>query len=585
MNLRQALTSLPYYFLEDLIQELLGKISVSNRGAQVRVLAEALERRETLRMLWERLEPAEKAAVQMALYNDGKLDQVRYEALYGELPVKPFSGLFGHRRKPQYLKLFFLAGWELPEEMILTMKEWVGPEPEFQPQTFRELPAWIRVDKGEVELLTVETERAAWHDLGAVLRLAQEGHLKVSEVSFLPGAPALRALQKELALLDYYAVAEARAAETIRPCGLIIALQAGGLAEEAEGTLRLTRAGEAWLAHPTPEGLRWTFDNWIQSKHLDELRRLGGLKGLQSAEAKFTRPEIRRRAILGAINRFTPGEWVPVEEFFKTVKLKGHHFVVEPGGHATTIQVNGYGLLDNASAHTIWQAVNGQYILVILMEYLASFGAVDLAYTDPKKSGYALGSLEQYVTRPLSRYDGLKFFRITSLGAFLLGQTAEYHPTISLEAEPLLDYAQDFQLVLRRSSALNPNDRLFIEQFSARRGESLYRLDPHRTVKAFEKGIKLDEVWVFLERKTLRETPEDVRTFFERLRKRSGVLARKSEAVLFQVKDVELMKSLLSDEVLGNLCVLAEDHQLVVLTKDEEAFHRRLNELEAGVKS
>jgi hypothetical protein len=394
----------------------------------------------------------------------------------------------------------------------------------------------------------------------------------------------LKPLQKELVLLDYYEVAEARAVDTIRPCGLIISLMSGGLARAEGATLRLTEEGEAWLQNPSAEGLRQTFQNWIKSTQLDELRRLGALRGLQTSGAVFTRPEQRRRAILGALNRFKPGEWVPVEEFFKTIKLLGHNFVVEPGGRVS-IQVAGFGLLDAASEYTRWQAVNGQYILVILMEYLASFGVVDLGCVDPKKSGYALGSLETYISRPLSRYDGLKFIRLTPLGAYLLGQVHEYTLTTAIETQPLLDYAENLQLHLRRTQALNPNDRLVIERFSVRLGESLYRLDPQRTLLSFEEGLKLDEVLSFLERKTLCEPPEAVRSFFERLRKRSMLLTRKSEAVLFQVKDVELMKSLLADEVLGDLCVLAEDHQLVVQAKNEEAFRRRLHELEAGVKS
>lgn len=584
MNLRQALTSLPFYFLEDLIQELLGKISVTNRSAQVRVLAETLERRETLRALWERLDPDEKAAVQMALYNGGKLDLARYEAMYGELPVKPFSGIFGHRRKPQYLKLFFLASWELPDEMLLALVEWVEPPLEFQPFTLPGLPALVRVDKSDIEVMVVETEQAAWHDLAAVLRQVRDGHIKVSESTFLPSTSVLKPLQKELVLLDYYEVAEARAADTIRPCGLVISLQGGGLAKPEGATLRLTEAGEEWLQKPSAEGLRQTFQNWIKSIQLDELRRLGGLRGLQTGGAVFTRPEQRRRAILGALNRFKPGEWVPVEEFFKTIKLQGHNFVVEPGGRVS-IQVAGFGLLDAASEYTRWQAVNGQYILVVLMEYLASFGVIDLGCVDPKKSGYPLGSLETYVVRPLSRYDGLKFIRLTPLGAYLLGKTHEYTQSTTIEPQPLLEYGENLHLLLRRAQALNPNDRLLMERFSVRLGENLYRLDPQRTLLSFEEGLKLDDALSFLERKTLCEPPEAVRSFFERLRKRSMLLTRKAEAVLFQVKDVELMKSLLADEVLGDLCVLAEDHQLVVQTKHEEAFRRRLHELEAGVKS
>jgi hypothetical protein len=583
--LRQALNALPYYFLEDLIQELLGKISVPNRAAQVRVLAEALERRETLRSLWERLRREEQEAVRLALYSEGKLDLITYEALHGELPEKSFSGLYGYRRKPQYLKLFFLSGWELPVEIIEPLKEWVGPPPAFQPASSAELPEQVDTLRGEVAPTVVETEAAAWHDWAALLRLVRAGSLKVSDTTSMPSAASVRTMQKELHLLDYYEVGDlSRAADTIRPVGLAVALQVGGLARAEGTTLVLTQAGLDWLKEPTPEGLRAAFEGWLRSSQLDELRRIGSLRGLQSSGAEFTDPSRRRRAILGALSRFHPGEWVQVEEFFKTIKLGGHNFLIEPED-TTVIQAQGYGLLDNASYHTVWRVVNGQYVLVTLMEYLASFGAIDFACIDPRVAQYDLGGLREYIQRPFSRYDGLLYFRLTPLGAYLIGQSEAYVPTETIELKTVLEFSGGLLLSLNRPQTLNPNDRAMLERFAEKMNDAVYRLEGQRTIEAIEQGLKVDEALHFLERKAGQEAPAEVRGFFERIKKRSQVLVRKQDAVLYQVKDVELMKSLLKDEVLEELCVLAEEHQLVVPVKHEAAFRRRMHELEAGVKS
>jgi hypothetical protein len=584
--LRQALNALPYYFLEDLIQELLGKISVPNRAAQVRLLAETLERRETLRSLWERLRHEEQEAVRLSLYNDGKLDLITYEALYGEPPEKGFSGLYGYRRKPQYLKLFFLSGWELPIEMIEPLKEWVDPPPPFQPRGLADLPAHVPGLRGEMALSVVETEQAVWHDFAALLRLAQKGALKISETTHMPSAAAVRAMQKELLVLDYYDVGDlARAADTIRPVGLTFALQAGGLAKVDGGALVPTRVGLEWLNDPTAAGLRDAFDGWVSSNSLDEIRRIGSLRGFQSNAAEFTNPVSRRRAILSAFKHYRPGEWIQVEEFFKTIKLCGHNFLVE-AKNITAIQVQGYGLLDNATYHTYWRAVNGQYVLVLLMEYLASFGAIDFACTDPQLAQYDLGGLGEYVQHPFSRYDGLLYFRLTPLGLYLIGQSEVYAPAESMDLQQSgLDFAGGLLVRLRRPETLNPNDRAMLEKFAERVNEEVYRLDGRRTIESSEQGLKLGEALLFLQRKAGQEAPHEVHDFFERLKKRSQVVARKNDAVLYQVKDIELMKSLLKDDVLGELCVLAEDHQLVVPVKHEAAFRRRLHELEAGVKS
>lgn len=446
------------------------------------------------------------------------------------------------------------------------------------------LPQHVQGLRGELPLSLVETEAAVWHDLSALLRMAQRGGFKISETTRMPAAAAVRAMQKELLVLDYYDVGDlARAADTIRPIGLTFALQAGGLAQVEGSLLVPTQAGLDFLNGPTPAGLRAAFECWLGESALDEIRRVSPLRGFQAAGAEFTDPAERRRAILAALARYRPGEWIEVEEFFKTIKLCGHNFLVEPKS-STSIQVHGYGLLDNATYHTYWRAVNGQYILAVLMEYMAAFGAVDFACVDPRQAAYDLGRLSEYVQRPFSRYDGLLYFRLTPLGAYLVGLSDSYDPPPG-EAPFGLDFSGGLLLSLLRPESFNPNDRAMLERFAAVVSPTVYRLDGRRAIEASEQGLKLSDALHYLERKAGREAPPEVRDFFERIKKRSQVLVRKQDAVLYQVKDVELMRVLLKDEELGELCVLAEDHQLVVPVRFEAAFRRRLHELEAGVKS
>lgn len=582
-SLRQVLNSLPSYFLEDLIQELLGKISVSNRSTQARVLAEALERRETLRMLWERLRPDEQEAVRLALYNGGCLDLSMYEALHGELPEKAFTGLYGYRRKPRYLKLFFLTGWELPDEYLTPLREWVAPPEAHRPQIMPGLPEKITGDQGPAEVRLVETEQAAWHDLAAVLRLAGEGKVRVSDTSRLPTATVVRQLQRELVLLDYYGINDlTRAAETIRPVGLILAIQAAGWAEAEGSLLRLTDAGKAWLDQPDGAGLRRAVQAWNESAMLDEVYRLSHLRGLTNPNLTLTQPESRRNAILSTMREYPAGEWIAIEDFFRTLKLSGHAFQMELD-QVTSLQVHGYGLLDNASPHTYWRAVQGPYILAVLMEYLATFGMIDFACVPAAASPYQLAGLKGYAKRPLTRYDGLAALRITPLGDWILRGHGDYvRGTVS--GQPLISWDDRGLIQLQGSSALNPNDRAMLERIAREFPDGSFQFQGERVVSAFEQGLKLEEVFAFLRLRGGREVDENTREYFNRLRKRSQVLTQQEEALVFQVKDITLMKTLLQDEILAGLCLLAEDHHLVVGREDLPAFRKRLNQLEAGVR-
>ena len=95
--LRQALNALPYYFLEDLIQELLGKVSVPNRSAQVRLLAETLERRETLRSLWD---PADAALLQAEEDSDNAVERA-IKLTFSNGKIYVVNGYVGFAFQPQ----------------------------------------------------------------------------------------------------------------------------------------------------------------------------------------------------------------------------------------------------------------------------------------------------------------------------------------------------------------------------------------------------------------------------------------------------------------------------------------------------
>ncbi len=82
-----------------------------------------------------------------------------------------------------------------------------------------------------------------------------------------------------------------------------------------------------------------------------------------------------------------------------------------------------YGHLYSMGSSSHWQATSGMFIRVLLFEYLATIGALDLGYVEAHEADIGL---EYYSYGPLSLHDGILYFRITPLGAFLLGQADAY---------------------------------------------------------------------------------------------------------------------------------------------------------------
>ena len=79
-----------------------------------------------------------------------------------------------------------------------------------------------------------------------------------------------------------------------------------------------------------------------------------------------------------------------------------------------------YGSLGHAGPRA-WDVIEGRYALCVLLEYAATVGLIDVAYTDPRgaRDDYrALWGADQLSC--LSRYDGLLAVRINELGAAVL---------------------------------------------------------------------------------------------------------------------------------------------------------------------
>jgi len=76
---------------------------------------------------------------------------------------------------------------------------------------------------------------------------------------------------------------------------------------------------------------------------------------------------------------------------------------------------------------------------LLLFEYVALLGLIDVAYLHPNDGILSLRSNDYYEST-LSRYDGL-YFRLTPLGAYCLGLSDRYQPA-ALPKTGLTDFAK-----------------------------------------------------------------------------------------------------------------------------------------------
>src|SRR5208283_4896245 len=116
-----------------------------------------------------------------------------------------------------------------------------------------------------------------------------------------------------------------------------------------------------------------------------------------------------------------------------------------------------------------------------------TLGLIDVAYISPEGAQNDFSDL--WGTDDLSclsRYDGLMFFRINSLGAWCLGLTDKYEAEV-VPVERVLKVLPNRDLVAG-DKPLSPADTLFLERFAERHSEAVWHLEAGKILEAVEQG-------------------------------------------------------------------------------------------------
>jgi hypothetical protein len=595
LTVREALSRLT---VEDLrpLAALLGQGGQGRKAEWVDRVATPLEDPEQVRALYGQLDDLGRTAVQEAAHDpEGVLHRERFRARYGRSPDFGGSGHYPRDPRPTLLLLFFPRYHLLPTDLRATLRTFVPrPEP-FKVEGTEELPPKVKpphLHLGQyhrppseegVELRVRLTARSAQLEVKALLRLVDAGEVKVSEKTRRPGQAGLEAVGRGLVDGDFYADAD-RSEDSwdpasdlvMKPFAWPMILQAANLAEPAGGRLQLTAAGRKALNQPPHEVLRAAWQRWLKTTILDEYSRVSAVKGQQSS-GSMTAVAPRRQAVVEGLKECPAGRWVTVEQLWRLLKASSHSFAVARDDWKLYIAEQHYGSLGYGDNHA-WEHLQGRYALALLFEYAATLGLVDVAYIPPEDARNDFRDrwgTDDYSC--LSRYDGLLFLRVNSLGAYCLGLADDYRPEAPLE-RAVLKVLPNLDVVVT-DPPLGPADRLLLERFAEQTSDAVWHLGPAKVLAAVEEGLTVAELREFLAGKSKEPLPHTAEVFLDDLASRAGQLEDLGAARLIACKDAQVATLLAHDRKLRSLCRLAGERELVFRASDEAAVRRTLREL------
>jgi Helicase conserved C-terminal domain len=596
LNTQQAFEKLYLNNLRPLAR-LISDAPPNHKPELVELLTQTMRDEPRVRALYERLDPISQAAVREAAHDpEGELQISRFEAKYGQRPAYETGG------SPSVLRLFFPAYATLPVDLKELLATFV-PRPLPATLTFtHELPETVEpehvpwhlrrkavVEDRHVPLRVQETERAALHDVHAVLRLVDAGKVSVSATTKRPGQASIQAVAAVLHSGDFYQgdeddFADDRSGAYIKAFAWPMIVQAAGFARLAGSKLALAPAGRKAAEQPPHEAIRTAWNKWLRTALLDELNRVSAIKG-QTGKGKYQLTAVsgRRQAILGALAECPVDVWIAIDELFRFMRAADHAFLVTRDPWTLSIGEASYGSLGYEGKHE-WELLQGRYTMAFLFEYAATMGLLDVAYISPVnarddfRDQWGVGDLEY-----LSRYDGLRYVRINPLGAWLLGKSERYTPRLAA-VEPTLKVLPNREVVVT-GRPLAPGDALFLDRFAERVSDAVWRLSEARCLSAVEDGLSLTGLAEFLRAQSGAhggrpvDLPQTVDVFLSDLRDRASRLRDLGAARLIECRDPELALLLANDRRLRPLCQIAGDRCLVFRAADEPAVRRALREL------
>ena len=595
-TINEALSKYTVDQLKLLIANLSTDKKPTRKGDLIALIAEHLHG-QNMRFLWDKLDSLQQAAVAEVVHSpDSHFYENRFRAKYGQSPN--FGTRHSHYNALKTISTLglFIYHSGMPLELKERLQSFVPPPTAMVLKSYAELPLTIeqhweefnyetrqRIDrKKEIPLEPGLRERSAFQELLAVLRLIDLGKVSVSEKTRLPSAATLRTLTPVLEGEDYYTDIKNKdnppvydEIGSIRAFGWAMLVQAGGLADFFGKKIKLTKAGQKALTDSPAKTIKTLWQKWLKTKILDEFRRINIIKG-QTIKRTMTAVPKRRESIVKALTKCPVDRWIKVNDFFSYMQAEDYGLEITHEPWNLYIYEKEYGSLGYDGFHN-WSILQGRYVLCLLFEYAATLGMVDVAYISP------VGARDDYHNNWgaedlefLSRYDGLIYFRLTSLGAYCLNLDADYTPA-PLELSPVLQVLPN-QEIVAVSGSLNAADILVLDLYANKVSDVVWRLELPKLLKAATEGRSIEELTEFLKARTAEPLPQTVEQLLADVRSRTTSLKDIGTGRIIECKDSALAALIANDSRTKKFCFLAGESRLIVpagsLTKFRNALQK-----------
>jgi len=191
--------------------------------------------------------------------------------------------------------------------------------------------------------------------------------------------------------------------------GLVMLLRSADIIDIVQNTFVLSKAASHFIGLSMPEKAKYLFEKYMRYDNhiIDECSRIFG-SNIELTKSVYDLSEPRKE-IISYLKECPVNEWINFNDFSKEI-YKSNRMLFKDVGDVLFLD-DWFG---DQYVSASWGEFEHYAISVVLMEYLAVLGAVDI--------------LAEYISRSSNYFSAyeIAYFRVTDLGAYLFGLTDSY---------------------------------------------------------------------------------------------------------------------------------------------------------------
>lgn len=564
MSLAQFLELMPVDGRENSLKSLMRiaslKAASTRKADLISTLDSYLSDERNVAKIWNRLKPAEKELLEEFISSRGNIDYDEIRAILGKynLPRRnyySFSDIFAQN---SLARLFFI-GKGIPRPIYKILRKFLQPL-EIKYTALKE----SALNKNN-ELAVIAVGESFAEDCINYIKLTNKAKLRTTKGSGLPTKAAMLKINEVLAnkepLIGSASLEDYRVIEQTQSIyGLSQLLLHACILENNDGVLNVGKEADDFLRLNHAGKCRMLLQGYLEAGGIFELDRIRSLRARTDFQPT---PTQAREVILKHLRACPVGRWVALPELLQFMKKNNRDFLSNLVGEVEIYDA--YERYYYSGNHS-WHEIEGRFVQVVLLEYLANIGIVDLMVSV---------DCDDYGE---NEYFSVHYLRLTPLGAHVLGVFAHYKEPAG-EMEPSGLIVQPNYEVIVDSGGMQEVHMLFLDGFAEKvsSGEiNVYKLTFKAIVNALDRSVTVQEIINYFQEYSINPLPENVLLTLEGWERDSRKI-RIRKVTILELDDQYLLEELKSYKTINRHICNALPYALEI---DEKSANKLKREIE-----